>query len=283
MTLLTRTRPELHEALDHARRGGTLALVPTMGALHRGHRALLRHARAHADTVAVSIFVNPLQFGPGEDLDRYPRTLDADLDACAAEGVDVVWAPGPQVVYPQPPMVTVHAGQGGEVYEGAIRPGHFDGVLTVVCKLVSAFRPDVVVFGQKDAQQLVLVRRMVADLDLGARIEAVPTVREPDGLALSSRNRYLDTLQRHSAVALSRALRAGQQNQADGATQVLRAASAVLRAEPGMDIDYLALVNPATLRAVADDATGEALLLVAARFGPTRLIDNTPLQLGVPA
>lgn len=262
------------------RRGETIALVPTMGALHAGHRALLREAGQVADAVVVSVFVNPLQFGPGEDLERYPRSLEADLEVCAEEGADVVWAPDVVTMYPQPPLVTVHAGHAGELLEGAIRPGHFDGVLTVVCKLFSSVRPDVAVFGQKDAQQLVLVRRMVADLDLGVHVLGVPTVREPDGLALSSRNRYLGPHERRSALALSGALREGARAARDGAAAVLSAAAPVLAAEPDVVVDYLALADPATLAPVPEGATGDALLLVAARVGPTRLIDNVALTLG---
>ncbi len=280
MSVVARSRAELHDALARTRGGGTLALVPTMGALHAGHRALLREAGRVADAVVVSVFVNPLQFGPGEDLERYPRSLEADLEVCAQEGADVVWAPDVATMYPQPPLVTVHAGDAGAVLEGVVRPGHFDGVLTVVCKLFSSVRPDVAVFGQKDAQQLVLVRRMVADLDLGVRVVGVPTVREPDGLALSSRNRHLGPDERRSALALSRGLREGAGAATDGAAAVLAAAAPVLAAEPGVAVDYLTLADPATLSPVTEGATGDALLLVAARVGPTRLIDNVALTLG---
>jgi pantoate--beta-alanine ligase len=246
-----------------------------MGALHAGHTELIRHAATRADTVAVSIFVNPLQFGPAEDLDRYPRTLDADLELLAREGVTLVFAPSAAEMYPGgPPAVTVDPGPLGNLLEGASRPGHFAGVLTVVTKLLGLVRPDVAVFGEKDYQQLALIRRTVADLELGVRIEGAPTVRDPDGLALSSRNRFLDADQRRQALALSRALEAGAARGRDGAGLVLTAATEQLR---GVDVDYLALrgvdLGPAP-------ATGPARLLVAARVGTTRLIDNLPLTLG---
>src|SRR5579859_1505193 len=207
MTTLVHTRSELRDALAGA---GQVALVPTMGALHDGHRALLRTARDLGRTVVVSIFVNPLQFGPAEDLVRYPRTLDADLAMCRAEGADLVFAPSvPDMYLHGAPLVTVHPGPAGQLLEGEFRPGFFTGVLTVVLKLFSLVRPDIAVFGEKDAQQLALVRRMVADFDLGIAIEPVPTVRDPDGLAISSRNRFLSRPGRQAALALPRALRAG--------------------------------------------------------------------------
>lgn len=260
---------------------GTVALVPTMGALHDGHRALLRAARGRADIVVVSIFVNPLQFGAGEDLDRYPRTFDADLRLCADEGVDLVFAPSIATIYPQQPVVTVSAGPLGAVLEGAHRPGHFDGVLTVVLKLFQLVRPDLAFFGAKDAQQLVLIRRMVADLDVPVQIVAVPTVREPDGLALSSRNRYLTPSDRRAALALSAALGAGADRAANGAaaSAVHAAAARVLAQEPNLEVDYLAIVDPVTLADLPPDASGPALLAVAARVGSTRLIDNVALLL----
>lgn len=200
---------DLDELAAARARLGRLALVPTMGALHEGHRSLIRAAHRHADAVAVSIFVNPRQFGPGEDFDRYPRTLDEDLQVCADDGVALVFAPQVDVVYPRPPMVTVSPGELGTRYEGAARPGHFAGVLTVVAKLFGMIRPDVALFGEKDAQQLALIRLMVADLDMPVEIVSCPIVREPDGLAMSSRNRYLSPAERTTALALSRALRAG--------------------------------------------------------------------------
>ncbi|MET8862227.1 pantoate--beta-alanine ligase [Nonomuraea sp. NPDC004580] len=267
------------EDLVKARRGGTVALVPTMGALHEGHRSLIRQARVRADQVVVSIFVNPLQFGPNEDFSRYPRTFDADLDVCRAEGVEVVFHPSAEDMYPPDRQVGVSSGEMGRVVEGAARPGHFDGVLTVVLKLFNLVQPDLAVFGQKDAQQLALIRRMVADLDLPIEILGAPTVREPDGLALSSRNRYLSDDDRQVALALSRALRAGaarlmpDEIRAE-AREVLDAAG------PALDVDYLALVDPATFAEVDDDFEGLAVLAVAARVGSTRLIDNVTLTLG---
>ncbi len=240
---------------------GRVAVVMTMGALHEGHADLLRVARRTADHVVVTIFVNPLQFGPAEDLDRYPRTLAADLALAARLGADVVFTPQPDVVYPEgPPRIRVSAGPLGEVFEGASRPGHFDGVLTVVCKLLHLTRPDVALFGQKDAQQLAGIRQMVRDLDLQVDVVAVPTVRESDGLALSSRNRYLSPDERQSALALSRAVRTGD----------LAAGRALLDAEPGVVPDYLERVDSTSFEVTPD---GD-LLVVAARVGTTRLIDN---------
>jgi pantoate--beta-alanine ligase len=275
---VARTRAELATALAALRAGGRrLALVPTMGALHAGHLALVRAAAGRADAVVASIFVNPLQFGPAEDLDRYPRTPDADLAALAAEGVDLVFAPPAGEVYPGgPPAVSVDPGPLGGLLEGASRPGHFAGVLTVVTKLFGLVRPDVAVFGEKDYQQLTLIRRAVADLELGVEVIGVPTVREPDGLALSSRNRYLSDVERARALSLSRALRAGAAAAPAGAGAVLAAATAGL-ADPGLSVDYLAL-RGTDLGAAPD--TGPARLLVAARVGSSRLIDNTPLVLG---
>lgn len=258
---------------------GRVAVVMTMGALHEGHAALLRAARAATDAVIVTAFVNPLQFGADEDLERYPRTRDADLSLCAHEGVDLVFAPAVNVVYPRAPLVTVHAGSLGQMYEGASRPGHFDGVLTVVAKLLHLTAPDVAVFGEKDFQQLVLVRRMVADLDVGVEVLSVPTVREPDGLALSSRNRYLAPDERERAPALYQALRVGAAAARAGLQAVLPAAQRVLEGVPGLDLDYLALLDEQTL---GEPGPGSARLLVAARFGPTRLIDNVPVILPSP-
>ncbi|MBM7518129.1 pantoate--beta-alanine ligase [Nocardioides nitrophenolicus] len=269
---------------------GTVVLVPTMGALHQGHATLMRIARERAGadgTVVVSIFVNPLQFGPSEDLDRYPRTFDADLDLAAAEGVDVVFAPVVAEMYPDgvphegvaSEAVTVQPGPLADLLEGASRPGHFRGVLTVVAKLFGLVRPDVAVFGEKDYQQLALIRRMTADLCLGIDIVGAVTDREPDGLARSSRNRYLDAEQRQQAVALSRALRAAQDRAAYGVPAARWAAMAVLKAEPGVELDYLALTTTG-LGELPDypEPGTEGRVLVAARVGTTRLIDNLPLQ-----
>jgi pantoate--beta-alanine ligase len=260
--------------------GRTVALVPTMGALHGGHRALLAAARGLADTVIVSIFVNPLQFGPSEDLDRYPRTFEADLRACAEEGAALVFAPTADVMYGAGAQVTVRPGPLGDQLEGASRPGHFAGVLTVVAKLFGLVRPDVAVFGEKDYQQLTLIRRMVADLDLGVRVVGAPTVREPDGLALSSRNRYLSPAERRAAVALSAALRAAAAAGGAGPSAALAAGRAVFAAEPGVQLDYLELRGPGLGPA---PAIGPARMLVAARVGSTRLIDNYPIELGADA
>ncbi|MBB5775679.1 pantoate--beta-alanine ligase [Nonomuraea jabiensis] len=266
------------EDLVKARRGGAVALVPTMGALHEGHRSLIRQARVRADQVVVSIFVNPLQFGPSEDFSRYPRTFDADLDVCRAEGVDVVFHPDAEEMYAADRQVSVSAGHMGSIVEGAFRPGHFDGVLTVVLKLFNLVQPDLAVFGQKDAQQLALIRRMVADLDLPIEILGAPTVREPDGLALSSRNRYLSDDDRQVALALSRALRAGAAELTPA--RVRAVAQEVLDAAgPRLATDYLALVDPATFAEVDESYAGMAVLAVAATVGTTRLIDNVTLTL----
>ncbi|HVX43717.1 MAG TPA: pantoate--beta-alanine ligase [Mycobacteriales bacterium] len=266
-------RSDLRDAL--AGRPDPVGVVMTMGALHDGHAALIDAARKQCATVVVTIFVNPLQFGAGEDLDRYPRTLEADLAVCREHGADVVFTPAPDVVYPDgTPQVTVHPGQTGEILEGAIRPGHFAGVLTVVNKLLHLVpRTAAAFFGEKDYQQLVLVRRMVRDLDLGVDIVAVPTVREPDGLARSSRNRYLSTAEHERALALSRALRAGQAAQDGGSAAVLERARAEVH---GVDLDYLELTGPELEPAPEH---GAARLLIAARVGTTRLIDNVAIDL----
>jgi pantoate--beta-alanine ligase len=257
-----------------------VVLAPTMGALHDGHAHLLRAARTLAGprgSVIVSIFVNPLQFGPAEDLDRYPRTMDEDLAVCAREGADLVFAPSAAEIYPGGrPEVTVDPGPAGQRFEGEFRPGFFGGVLTVVLKLLHLTCPAVAVFGQKDAQQLTLVRRMVTDLNLDVVIEPVPTVRDPDGLATSSRNRYLSAADRAAALALPRALLAGQAAAARGADAVRAAARDVLRAEPALAVDYVALVDPGTF---GPAGPGPALLVAAARAGATRLIDNMALVL----
>jgi pantoate--beta-alanine ligase len=286
------TREELDALLSDARGGRRrVGFVPTMGALHEGHASLLRVARDRVGEgpVVASIFVNPLQFGPTEDLDHYPRTLEADLKICEHEGVDVVFAPAVEEVYagwPAQPQVTVEPGPLGTILEGKTRPGHFRGVLTVVAKLFGLVRPDLAVFGQKDYQQLVLVRRMVDDLCLaGSRgsVEVVgaETQREPDGLALSSRNRYLDTDQRLEAISLSRALRAAQLDAQRGVVAALGAARAQLRATHVVDLDYLVVTDPALGDLPADVPAGtEARILVAAKVGSTRLIDNLPLTIG---
>jgi len=266
---------------------GPVVLVPTMGALHQGHRVLLRRAREIAGAhgcVVVSVFVNPLQFGPGEDFGSYPRVLERDLAVCGEEGVAAVFAPDRAEMYPAEPMIRVDPGPVGQLLEGSSRPGFFVGVLTVVLKLFELTRPDVAVFGRKDAQQLALVRRMTADLDLGVDISAVPIVRDPDGLAISSRNTYLSGDERLTALALSRGLAAGAAAAANGPAAVLAAAHTVLdqaaKADPPLALDYLALVDPVSFAGVGDGHRGQALLLVAAKVGTTRLIDNAPVLLG---
>ena len=258
--------------------GRRIVLVPTMGALHRGHRELIGRARRVANTVTVvSIFVNPLQFGRNEDLDRYPRTMEADLEVCRAAGVELIFAPTVADMYPDRANdVIVHSGQLGSELEGVVRPGHFDGVLTVVAKLFQVVGPDLAFFGEKDYQQLVLIRRMVRALDFDVRVVGIPTVRDEDGLALSSRNSYLTPQQRRSALALSAALTAGAHAARSGAAAALQAAQAVLDAEPAITPDYLALRAPDLGPA---SQHGEARLLVAARVGSTRLIDNAAVIL----
>lgn len=264
-----------------------VVLVPTMGALHGGHRALLRHARRIAGpdgSVVVSVFVNPLQFGAGTDLDRYPRTLASDVAVCTEEGVSVVFAPLADQMYPINQEIMVNPGPVGEVLEGAFRPGFFTGVLTVVLKIFNLVRPDAAVFGQKDAQQLFLVRRMVAELNLNIDIASVPTVREPDGLAASSRNSYLAPAERVTARALSRALLAAGATADQGQEAALAAARAELAqaatADPPLLIDYMELVNPATFASVDPAYSGPGQLLVAGTVGKTRLIDNALLTVG---
>jgi len=264
-------------ALRHT--GRRVMLVPTMGALHQGHLALVRAAkRVPGSVVAVSIFVNPLQFGAGEDLDAYPRTLDADLALLRGEGVEIVFAPAAGAMYPDGLRTTVQPGPLAAELEGAQRPTHFAGVLTVVMKLLQIVRPDRVFFGEKDYQQLVLIRQLVSDLNVDVTVVAVPTVREADGLAMSSRNRYLDPQQRDVAVALSAALTAGAHAAEAGAPAALDAARAVLDAVPGLTVDYLELRDP-ELGPLRPDGPGR--LLVAARLGRTRLLDNVAIEIGL--
>ena len=288
-------------AAARERLGSPVVLVPTMGALHAGHRSLLRRAAVLAGpggSVVVSVFVNPRQFGPGEDLDRYPRTLGADLDMCAGEGVAVVFAPAAAEMYPAEPVVTVDPGPMGQLLEGEFRPGFFGGVLTVVLKLFGMVRPDIAVFGEKDAQQLALVRRMSEDLNLGIQIASVPTFRDDDGLATSSRNRYLSAAARRVALALPGALAAGRAEAAAGPQAVAEAARSSLERAAGtlpdggaapqdapappvpLAVDYLALVDPRTFHPVPPGFTGTAILAVAARVGGTRLIDNVQVEFG---
>ena len=266
---------EVSRALRHT--GRRVMLVPTMGALHEGHLALVKAAkRVPGAVVVVSIFVNPLQFGPREDLDAYPRTLDADLEMLGDEGVEIVFAPTLASIYPDGPRTTVHPGPVGVDLEGASRPTHFAGMLTVVLKLLQIVRPDRAFFGEKDYQQLVLVRQMVDDLNVDVKIVGVPTVREADGLAMSSRNRYLSLEEREQASALSSALLAGRYAAGGGPGAVLDAARAVLDEVPAIDTDYLELRGPWLEPA---PAVGPARLLVAARLGRTRLLDNIAIDL----
>jgi pantoate--beta-alanine ligase len=273
--IVARTRAELASAREET--PAPVVLVPTMGALHDGHRALLHRARELAGpsgTVVVSIFVNPLQFGPNEDLGKYPRTLDADLATCEAEGVDLVFAPSVGEMYPQEQLVRLDPGPTGEILEGEFRPGFFRGVLTVVLKLFNLIRPDTAVFGQKDAQQLVLVRRMVSDFALGIEIEAVPTVRDADGLALSSRNKYLSPKERAVAPVLYRALTAGAAA-AGGPEAILAAAQAVLDA-PVLDdavLDDAVLDDAVHNDAVLDGTEGPLPAAASPRVDYLALVD----------
>jgi pantoate--beta-alanine ligase len=253
-------------------------LVPTMGALHAGHRSLIEAAAAAHGHVAVSIFVNPLQFDHQGDLARYPRDLGADLEVCAAAGVSTVFAPSVEEMYPCPPRTTVHVAQVGEPFEGQVRPGHFDGVATVVAKLFSAAGACTAYFGEKDFQQLAVVRRMVSDLSMPVQVVACPIVRAPDGLALSSRNALLSDEDRQAATVLWRALDAGRRAVADGEVRPDRVAGAmadVVRSEPRASLDYAAAVDASDLSTPASLAdTASVRLLVAARLGLVRLIDN---------
>ena len=284
------------------KRGSSQGLVPTMGALHQGHAALARTAVADNDVVVATIFVNPLQFGDAVDLDRYPRTLEADMDLLDAEGVDLVFAPSVEEVYPGgEPLVRITSGRLGEKWEGASRPGHFDGALTVVAKLLHYGMPAAglpagsagtaggslpayrAYFGQKDAQQLALVRRMAADLNFPVEIVGVPTVRADDGLALSSRNRFLSDDERDAALVLSRALRLLEERANAHEPLDLDSALAMVESQPLVELDYFDVVDPGTLEPLAENCRetpfrGEALALIAAKVGPVRLIDNVPLS-----
>ena len=261
--------------------GRRVMLVPTMGALHEGHLTLIRSAkRVQGAVVVVSIFVNPLQFGANEDLDAYPRTLDADLAALRDERVDIVFTPTAADMYPDGMRTSVHPGPLGAELEGAARPTHFAGVLTVVLKLLNIVRPDRAFFGEKDYQQLTLIRQMALDLDLGIQIVGVPIVREPDGLAMSSRNRYLTDVEREQAGALSAALLAGMYGAGEGAAAALDAARAVLDEVPAIDLDYLEVRDPMMGPA---PSVGMARMLVAGRLGRTRLLDNIAVDIGLPS
>jgi pantoate--beta-alanine ligase len=277
---VARTRSELTPALDEVRAAGSTALVPTMGYLHEGHLSLVDRAREVADSVAVSIFVNPLQFGPGEDLDRYPRDEARDLALLEARGVALAFCPAEDDMYPDgQPKVTVDPGVLGQRLCGAHRPGHFQGVLTVVAKLFGLVRPDMAVFGAKDFQQGVLVRRMVSDLDIGVRIVMAPTVREPDGLAMSSRNANLTSEQRNAALGLVRGLRAAEEAFRAGersAETLLDRLRDEAGRHRGLALQYAEIVDPHTLERVGAAASG-SVVAVAGYTGPTRLIDNLVL------
>lgn len=274
---IVRTVDELRSAVAALRRAGrAVGLVPTMGCLHDGHLALVDLARREASACVVSLFVNPAQFGPAEDFSRYPRTFDEDRRLCEGRGVDVLFAPGADFYAPgHSTWVTEETVSQGLC--GEHRPGHFRGVATVVLKLLNACAPDAAVFGRKDLQQLAVIRRMVRDLDVPTRIVEAPTVREPDGLAMSSRNRYLSPAERAAAAAIPRALQAARAAALAGQTDraaVLAAARAVLAAEPGLRLQYLELASAEDLRPAARAAAGRTVLLLAAFAGATRLIDN---------
>jgi len=271
----------MREAVRAERAAGrTVSLTPTLGALHAGHFAHVERAAEIVDTAVVSIFVNPTQFTTEEDLAKYPRDLDADLDALSAFTVAYVFAPSVAEMYPTGPTETkITAGPMGLLYEGAARPGHFDGVLTVVAKLLSIVGPDVVTFGQKDAQQLFLVRRMIDELNIPTRVEIIDTVREDDGLALSSRNQFLDARQRRAARTLSIALEAAASSGDRGIDATLAAAQAVFMGEPLVMLDYFKVVQPKTFVQVDDDYRGKAIAIVAATLGSTRLLDNEQIYL----
>lgn len=280
---ILRTVDELHRwsRASRASSGSTVGLVPTMGALHAGHASLIRAARAACSRVAVSLFVNPTQFGPTEDYARYPRSFDADCALAEREGADVLFAPSVEELYPNGPASTfVEVQDLGDRLDGASRPGHFRGVATVVAKLLIAAEPDRAFFGQKDAAQVAVLRRMVADLRLAVEVEVCPIVRDPDGLAISSRNVYLSMLERAQALTLSRAVRRVEAlvTESERRASVLMAAvREVFASEPEVRIDYVAVVDWATLLPVETAEPG-TLFAVAAFVGKTRLIDNTVLQ-----
>ncbi len=277
MTRVVHTRAEVTRACDEARaEGRVIGVVPTMGALHAGHLSLVERAKAEGATfVVATIFVNPLQFGEGEDLDRYPRTLDADVEALSQLGVDLVFAPGEEEMYGDGFVTTVRVAKLTETLEGAHRPGHFDGVTTVVTKLLNLVAPAIAVFGQKDFQQQAIIRRMTEDLDIRARIVTAPTVRESDGLALSSRNHYLSTDERARATAIIRGLRAAEALFREGTRDPnVLVSAARSEIEPAFDaVDYVAAVDPATF-APAQEGAERILIAAAAHLGATRLIDN---------
>ncbi len=271
------TSRQIQAACREVRREGrTLGFVPTMGALHEGHLSLVRIARSQCDTVAVSIFVNPLQFGPAEDFSRYPRTFDEDCRKLVAEGVELLFAPGTEEMYPTGACTTVYVEGLSEKLDGKSRPGHFRGVSTVVAKLFEIVHPDRAFFGQKDAAQVAVLRKMVSDLNMDVEIVVCPIVREADGLAMSSRNRYLSPEERRHALVLYRTLSCVRDLVSRGerdASKVIATAAEVIANEPGVRLDYFAIVNPDTLDPVSD-VSQAALVAVAAWVGNTRLIDN---------
>ena len=265
---------------DAKQSGARVGFVPTMGALHPGHLSLVARSKTESDVTVMSIYVNPLQFGPKEDLSRYPRPIEDDERLAAEAGVDILFRPTDDTMYPPGRTIGVTAGALGNDWEGASRPGHFDGMLTVVAKLFNIVQPDVAVFGQKDLQQSALVRALARDLNMPLQIVVAPIVREPDGIAMSSRNRYLDAGQRDSARALSRALTAMKAAYASGETSVAKiesTGSAILAAEPGVATDYLAVIDRDTFLR-SDAASPRSSVIVAARVGSTRLIDNMALS-----
>ncbi|HXV74871.1 MAG TPA: pantoate--beta-alanine ligase [Candidatus Polarisedimenticolaceae bacterium] len=280
MDIVRRVQSMRETARQERAKGRRIGLVPTMGYLHEGHVGLIRRIHEQADVVVVSIFVNPTQFGPEEDFDSYPRDLTRDTDLCIRENVDYLFTPSSDEIYPPGPRTYVDIPELGTRLEGASRPGHFRGVATVVVKLLNIVRPHVTAFGEKDAQQLAVVRRLIDDLRLGIELLSVPTARDERGLALSSRNRYLSAEQYEAALAIPRALEAARETtsaaEADAA-RVTSAARAVLEAEALLETDYVELVHPTTLEPVAGELAS-GLLLVAVRCGGTRLIDNTMIE-----
>ena len=272
------TVSQMQEVAESLRKAGqVIALVPTMGYLHDAHLKLMRVGKKHADKLIVSIFVNPIQFGPSEDFDRYPRDPEGDLEKARGVGADIVFMPSVEEMYPQGFQTTISVSQLSQHLCGLSRPGHFDGVATVVCKLFNITKPHIAVFGQKDYQQLCIINRMVMDLNMDIKIIGVPTVREPDGLAMSSRNAYLTDEQRPSALSLKKSLdlatemvRSGEQN----AKKIIKAVRELIKSHPFTEIDYVSICDPVTLEEI-DTITDEALLAIAVKIGgTTRLIDN---------
>lgn len=277
---IVRTITEMRAAVHAVRQPQrTVGFVPTMGALHDGHRSLMQAARKRCDVVAASIFVNPTQFGPNEDFSRYPRTFEADCQMLEAESVDILYAPSPEEMYPAGASTVIRVEGISDRLDGVSRPGHFYGVATVVAKLFNIVQPDIAFFGQKDAAQVAVLRRMVRDLNMPLELVVCPTLRESDGLAMSSRNRYLSPEERKRALVLSRALHTVEALAKDGeknATRLLAAMQSMFLTEPTVKIDYLSIVDPDTLLALENTHKG-ALVAVAAYVGTTRLIDNLVL------